>query len=224
MKNLRRTTILIAICAASVVAGCAGKPWMMSKTTLTPKPIALVEGRYIDKKPLPEMTSADIAKAAKTYTRTGAGPLYVVVAHAENAKDVVTDRTKDIAAALEAQGVAPGDIVASTVPLTTAAPVVLIAFDTLEATKPEGCTNIMPGMNGTPTGTPADFKYNLGCTVKENIAKQVARTGDLKGVSGLGGENDGTRAANVVNGTIKAGTPRAFLPSYVISELAGGGG
>jgi type IV pilus biogenesis protein CpaD/CtpE len=211
------------MCASVFLSACdANKPWLMEPSKLTPNQVSLVQSRYIAKKPLADFTSDDVKIAAKTYKRNGAGPLYVVIAHSDTAKGDTSQRTAQLATDLERAGINARDIVSSTVPLTTQTPIALIAFDTLEAQKPEGCTLGMPGVASLP-GQESDFDYKLGCGVKDNIAKQIAKPKDLKGVAGLGGTTDGERAANIVNTTLKPGIPRPFLPSYIISELAGSG-
>ncbi|NBX65424.1 MAG: hypothetical protein EBQ96_00285 [Proteobacteria bacterium] len=220
MTSFKSASLTLVIFLSLGLSGCAGKPWLMERTNVDPKPLELVESRHITKKPLAELSQADIAMAADMYKRVGAGPVYVVVAHSETSKGSLETRTARIAADLRALGVDASDIVASTVPLTTDAPVALIAFDTLEARAPEGCLE-MPGMH-SETGQTSDFDYKLGCGVKKYFAKQVANPEDLKGVAGLGGENDGERAANAINNTTRSGEARPYLPSYVISSIGAG--
>jgi type IV pilus biogenesis protein CpaD/CtpE len=216
MKHITTLTIL-SVCL--FLSACdTNKPWLMEPSKLVAGKIALVESRYIAKKPLAAFTTDDATAAAKNYKRQGAGPLYLVVAHNDVTKGNVSTRTTALAKALEHAGVNPRDIITSTVPLTTSTPIAL----TLEAQKPTGCTMGMPGV-ASLTGQESDFNYKLGCGVKENMAKQIANPKDLKGVAGLGGTGDGERAANIINTTLKSGTPRPFLPSYIISELAGSG-
>lgn len=222
MMQASRTPFLLLALAGTLLAGaCApDRPWLMEQSTLTPHPIALVESRHIVKKPLASLSDADITAAARDYARNGAGPIYLVVAHNDLAKSNLSDRTAKIAATLEQQGVAHDDIIASTIPLDTPEAVALIAFDTLEAQAPVGCKD-MPGLKTLP-GEASDFDYTLGCGVKGMMAKQIANPKDLNGVAGLGGSNDGERAANIAS-ELRTGKTREFLPSYVVSALAGSG-
>lgn len=220
MKGIGRGTFLVLALGTLLLGGCAGKPWLMERTKVDVRQVELVESRFISKKSLAEFSSADIAAAAEMYGRKGAGPMYVVVAHSETAKGKLEERTARIASELQALGIDGKDIVASTVPLTTDTPVALIAFDTLEARAPEGCPD-MPGIR-SETGKSSDFDYKLGCGMKTYFAKQIANPADLRGVAGVGGENDGERAANVINENTRSGEARPYLPGYVISSIGGG--
>lgn len=220
MTFIKTASLTLMTVSVLGLSACAGKPWLMEETKMDVAPIELVESRHITKKPLAELSEGDIASAADTYSRVGAGPLYVVVAHPEKAKGALEERTARIAASLQSHGISSADIVASTIPLTTDTPVALIAFDTLEAQAPESCKE-MPGVR-SKTGQSSDFDYKLGCGVKKYFAKQIANPEDLRGVAGLGGANDGDRAANVINNTTRPGEPRPYLPGYVISSIGGG--
>lgn len=218
-----RSAFLIALACTTPLIACAPKkPWLMEETNLTPAPMRIVESRHIVKKPLSQVTSDDINSAARLYGRNGAGPLYLVVAYKEQGKAHALDgKAAAIANELNANGVTAKDIVSSIVPLETDQPIMLIAFDTLEARGPKGCTD-MPGFDRVP-GTTEDYDYKLGCGVHSMMSKQIANPRDLNGVAGLGGRNDGERAANIV-ATYRTGEARDFLPNYVISELSGSGG
>lgn len=224
MMSLRAIILSSVVCIGILPAACSpDRPWMMEQSKITPNRIGLVEERYIVKKPMPELSSNDIADAARIYGRGGAGPMYVVIAHSAQGKSdhAMSEKMHAILAQLQSNGVASNDIIASTVPLDTAMPVALIAFDTLHAQGPADCTD-MPGLYKLPAEESA-WNYKLGCGVKTVMARQIADPRDLEGKAGLGGHNDGERAANIVTGYRTGETPRDYLPSYVISELAGSG-
>lgn len=218
-----RSAVLILLACVSPLAACApDKPWLMEETNLSPAPMRIVESRHIVKKPLSQVTQADLQEAARIYDRNGAGPMYLVVAYKEQGKGHMLDgKAGNIVSGLQSSGVNSKDIVSSIVPLETDQPVMLIAFDTLEARGPKGCTET-PSLDRLP-GTTEDYDYKLGCGVNNLMAKQIANPRDLNGVAGLGGSNDGERAANVVR-TYRTGEANDFLPNYVISELSNSGG
>lgn len=220
-----RTLLLsLSFCSLLALGACGPRPWMLEETTVKDAPMQLVESRYVKRVPLSSLTSDDMAKAAQLYKRNGAGPVYFVVAYNDRAKAAdsrVEGMRSNLLRALAENGIQHNDLITSTIPLEVDAPIALISFDTLEATGPAGCTD-MPGLHG-PVADRSAFDYKLGCGVKSMMAKQVANPTDLEGVAGLGGVNDGERAANIVTTQYKTGTPRDYLPSYIISELAGSG-
>jgi type IV pilus biogenesis protein CpaD/CtpE len=227
-KTFALLAAALLACTTTLSACAPEKPWLMQKSTLNDQPLQLVEGRQIIKKPLSAMDDATVAEAARIYSKNGAGPLYMIVAYKDHGgktgDGAVSARKAQIEASLLASGVAAKDIVSSTVPLDTAEPVALIAFDTLEATGPANCTLPMPGYDVNAEENNA-YDYQTGCGVKNMMARQIATPTDLEGHAGLGGTAMGDHVADVVNGQYRPGAqPKAYLPSYVISELAGSGG
>lgn len=225
MKLFRLAFLATVACGATLAACSPEKPWMMEQSTLIEKPIRLVESRHVTKKPLNAMDSSDTKEAARIYQKNGAGPMYVVVAYKDHGKlndSGATAKVAELRSQLQAQGIAANDIISSTVPLETETPVALIAFDTLEAKGPEGCDK-MPGYD-LHAEEDNLFDYKTGCGVKSMMARQIANPKDLEGVAGVGPASDGNHAANVITEQYEPGAPKAFLPSYVISELANSGG
>lgn len=226
MSNRIRLALLTAACLSPLAACSPDKPWMMEQSTLVQNPIRLVESRHITKKPISEIEASDMQEAARVYRKNGAGPMYVVIAYKDHGKikdSQAAAKMAEITNNLIAQGVTQHDIIASTVPLETDTPVALIAFDTLEAMGPEGCDKV-PGYD-LHAEEDNLFDYKTGCGVKSAMAKQIAHPTDLEGVAGLPAGSDGSRAADVIDGQYRPGAePKAFLPSYVISELANSGG
>jgi type IV pilus biogenesis protein CpaD/CtpE len=228
MKKTLLITALSVVAFGGMLSACApDKPWLMEQSTVNDSPMQLVESRHITKKPLAALNDEDIAEAARIYNKNGAGPMYMVIAYKDNGKTgtgTIAGKKIEIENNLMGAGVKAADITSSLVPLATDEPVVLIAFDTLEATGPAGCTLAMPGYS-TNAEEGNMLAYKTGCGVKSVMARQIANPLDLEGRAGLVGGSDGNRAADVVSGQYRPGaTPRSYLPSYLISELAGSGG
>lgn len=227
MKNLRITALSIVV-LGGVLASCApDRMWMAESSTVMDQPMQIVESRHVTKKPLAELSDADIANAAHAYKKGGAGPMYVVVAFKDHGKipdSAIASQKARIESQLQGAGIAAADITSSMVPLETDQPVALIAFDTLEATGPAGCTTPMPGYS-TNAEEANMTAYKTGCGVKNLMARQIADPRDLEGVAGLSPATNGDHLADVIQGQYRPGAePRPFLPSYLISELAGSGG
>ncbi|MCB1538534.1 MAG: hypothetical protein H6865_00900 [Rhodospirillales bacterium] len=228
MKRWQHTLMILGVVSglASGLSACSpDKPWLMEKSTLNADKLRLVESRYIEKQPLGAMDAVKIAEAAQTYRKKGAGPLYLVVAYKDGGKtgdSTISARKAEIIKELLQSGVPDGDITASSVPLDAPVPVALIAFDTLEAQGPAACADMpIPGYDA-PAEADNMLTYQTGCGVKGMMARQIENPADLEGHAGLGGRNDGGHLAAVVNTQLRPGTPRDFLPSYVLSELAAG--
>ncbi len=226
MQTSRYTPALFIALAAIGLAACSPeKPWLMEKSTLSEGQMQLVESRHVVKKPLSQMDPDTVKETARIYAKNGAGPMYVVIAYKDHGKmgdGEIVQRRAEMETSLQDAGVAARDIVMSTVPLETDVPVALIAFDTLEARGPAECEGMkMPGYDMNAEADNA-YAYKTGCGVKNMIARQIEKPTDLEGRAGLGGRNDGEHLANVV-ATTRVGTPREFLPSYILSELASSG-
>jgi len=222
MNAINKTIFTLALCSTALLGACAKDPWLMEGSSLAPLKMQLVEDRHIVKKPLAEFGEQDAVTAAETYNKSGAGPVYVVVAYNDQGKGMDYDAkaaSDMLRGTLLRNGVAGEDIVTSMVPLETQTPVALIAFNTLRAAAPENCGE-MPGMYELP-GQPKHFDYKIGCGVHDLMARQVADPRDLEGRAGVDGASDGERLANIVSNDYRTGEARDFLPSYIVSELAG---
>jgi len=217
--------MILALClSVGPLAACSPeKPWMLEETKVDSSPLRIVESRHVVKKPLAEISDADVADAAQVYKRGGAGPIYVVVAFddtkGKGLEHTVNDEAQKIARGLVSHGITQ-TIVISSIQLDAPIPVALIAFDTLAAAAPAECAQ-RPSIDQTVKLTMESYDYRLGCGMKTLMAQQIADPRDLEGKAGLGGHADGERLSNIINNDYRKGETHEFLPSYVISELAG---
>lgn len=204
------------------LTACTGslKPSMYEETTVTPRKIELHEERFVERLNTADINHDYLAGLAGDYKRYGDSPLYVVFAYNPDAAGIekasVINRAAITKGLLSKMDIT--NAVIKTLPIAEAHDNVVVAYDKLTATGPQNC-GVMPGSHGTETGTYGD--YGIGCTVMDMMAKQIARPRDLKGREGLGGMYDGSRAAAIVNRDVRAGETKDFVPSYVLSELAG---
>lgn len=218
---MKAKTLLLTLSCALALAGCSG-PRLMEQSTLNTSEIELAEKRTVLKAKQSELNMADLDALAARHVKNGVSKVYVVLGygHASKAADRKADMAlKTYVSRLLANGVRDEDVVARAIPLDVPEPVVVVAHDVLVAQGPSDCTD-MPGLS-SPVVEKETYDYGLGCGVKSLIAQQVANPKDLEGVAGLGGDNDGERAANIV-ARYKTGAPSAFLPTYIISSLSSG--
>lgn len=203
------------------VSACTGslKPSMFESTTVTPRNIELHEERFMEKKKVNEINHMYLADLSGDYKRYADSPLYVVFAYDPDIANVEKASINNRAAITKGQLAKMGvNSVVKTLPVDGAQGDVVVAYDKITATGPQNCGEV-PGMNGVQTGAYGD--YGIGCTVKDMMAKQIARPRDLKGNDDLGDMYEGGRAANIVNRDVRAGETNEFVPSYILSELAG---
>lgn len=220
---------LILLSSVFVLGACQpSKPWLMEDTNLDTGKMRIIESRHVVKKPLVEFTDEDMADAAYKYRREGAGPIYLAVAYNDmNAKGVDHDtaaRAKDLALGLVEHGVTE-KIIISTVQLDAPIPVAVIAFDTLKAAAPAECDQrptIDQAVLANNDGQDG-YDYKLGCGVKSMMARQIAHPADMEGRDRMS-PADAERMSNFINNDYRKGETHDFLPSYIISELAGSGG
>lgn len=209
---------LIGLLTMTACSAGSLKPSMFESTTVSPRNIELHQERYVEKLKLNDVNQRYLADISGDYKRYGDSPLYVVFAYDPDAtaaqKSSVTNRAAVTKGQLSKLDI---NAVVKTLPVTGAQGDVVVAYDKLTAVGPQNC-GTMPGTDGLQTGAYGD--YGIGCTVKDMMAKQIARPRDLKGNDGLGDMYDGTRAAATVNRDIRSGERNDFVPSYVLSELA----
>ena len=93
----------------------------------------------------------------------------------------------------------------------------LIQYDRFSAHAPDGCDNLMPGLNNTKTDWKANEEYQYGCTVETIIAKQVVNPTDLMGREGFDSPADGRRATNITE-LYRLGEPNPPLEGQTATE------
>ena len=219
----------LLLSAVMLLGACQpNKPWLMEDTNTVEGKMRLIESRYVEKKPLSAFSDDDLADAAYRYKRHGSGPVYIAVAYDDTQTKAIDPaiaaRAQALAAGLVTNGVT-GKIVVSTVQLDAPVPVAVIAFDTLEAAAPAACDQV-PTMDEAVLANndgKAGYDYKLGCGVKSMMAQQIARSDDLEGRARLS-PADAERLSNIIINDYRKGETHDFLPSYIISELAGQGG
>lgn len=220
-----RSLVLIAL--SSLALGACAEPMMMEKTSVKSGKMTIAQSRHVVKKPLAGMNAGDIAQSAATFKRYGHGTMYAVIGydiHSQMQKQQAFAQAKTIAQELRNNGVSDDQMVVRAIPVSTVSPVAVLAFDKTEAGAPLGCQPT-PGLDGPLADAPGAFDYELGCGVQGMMAKQLSNPMDLKGrIPAQPMTWDGQRLANVATTDYRAAeTPRDYLPTYIISELAGSG-
>lgn len=210
--------LAISILTSACSDGLLFRPSLYDSTVVTERPIEIHEERYVEKKPTKEVDYDYLMGLVDDYDHHGNSPLYVVLAYDPNMRNGKLT-TFNKASILKGQ-LAKLDItnaVVKTMPVIGSTGEAVIGYDRISAKGPQNCGK-MPGYDDE---VGAYNKYGLGCSVKDMMAKQIAYPADLQGQSDMDDNNDAGRAANIVNRDVRAGETSTFVPSYVLSELAG---
>lgn len=142
-----------------------------------------------------------LSRLARHYSKHGGGAMDLIVTYDpksyRNTAMNATNEISDIVTSLRDLGIA--NVNANILPIKGQGDYahLLVTYNSFNAYAPEGCEEMMPGMNGRPVGTGAE--YQLGCSIETMIARQVAKPQHLLGRGAVGGPTDGRSASNVVD-------------------------
>lgn len=197
--------------------GALFRPSMYDDSVVTQREIVIEENRFVDKKPIKDVTYDYLMALSEDYDRHGDSPVYIALAYnpdVKNAKLSTYNKSNILKGQLAKLGMK--NAVVKTIPVMGTEGEVVIGYDRITAHGPKNC-GVIPGID-TDTGAYGD--YGLGCAYKNAMAKQIAYPKDLEGRSSMDSW-DADRAANAVNRDVRSGEMSDFVPSYVLSELAG---
>lgn len=220
--NMMKKLIILGLLLTTSACGSNGggalfRPSMYDDSVVTQREIVLEEERYIDKKPTRDINYNYLMGLSKDYDRYGDSPVYIVLSYnpdIRNAKLSAFNKSNILKGQLAKLGMK--NAVVKTMPIIGSNGEAVVGYDRVTAKGPENCGAI-PGMD-TDTGAYGD--YGLGCAYKNAMAKQIAYPKDLKGNSDMD-DWGADRAGKAVNRDIRSGEISPFVPSYVLSELAG---
>jgi len=215
LKKIQLLALIIMISACSNDVSI--RPTMYDSSLVTPRKITLNEEHYIDKKQGSDITYNYLMGLSNDYDHHGNSPLYVVLGYNpdnRSSKLKATNQSSILKGQLAKLGMR--DAVIKTMPIQNSDGEAIIAYDRVIAKGPENC-GAMPGIHAE---TGSYGPYGMGCTLKSAMAKQIAYPKDLMGQSDMG-KWGADRTGNAVNRDVRSGEISPFVPSYVLSELAG---
>jgi pilus assembly protein CpaD len=184
---------------------------------VTQRPIEIETTRFVEKLPTKNVTYNYLMNLSSDYDRHGDSPVYAVITYNpdnSNSKLSATNTSSQLKGQMAKLGIK--NPVIQILPVNGTSGETVIGYDRVTAQGPQNCGKI-PG-HTTETGAYGD--YGLGCTVKDMMAKQVAYPKDLEGQDTMA-MIDADRAAAPVDRDARSGEQSVFVPSYVLSELAG---
>lgn len=193
-----RTSVL---CAMSLF--CAGCSSIAESVLDTPSNISqdrveLHSGLWTQTLPAGDLNDTSITTISGEYLRYGASPLVLDLAYPKGGKtesSFAYQQVTSLANRFRDQGLENVSIRLSPVdPDSPAAGAVTIAYAVQTAHAPLSC-GTMAGLDGR--APKEDPNYKFGCSIETMLARQIARPADLSGRTGLPGEGDAERQANV---------------------------
>lgn len=209
---------LITTTACSGNGGHSFRPSMYDGTVTTQRDIEIEQQRFVDKKPVNDVTYDYLMGLSDDYDHHGDSPVYIVLGYnpdVKNAKLSTYNKSNILKGQLAKLGMR--DAVVKTMPIVGSTGEAVIGYDRVIAKGPENCGEV-PGLT-TETGSYGD--YGLGCTYKNAMAKQIAYPKDLEGPESGMGKTAADRTISAVNVGVRSGEPSPFVPSYILSELGG---
>lgn len=219
---MKKTFILPVLALSLLTSACGNnymlRPSMHDDTVVTQRDITIHEDRYTQKLDVNDITYDYLMGVSHDYERHGGSPLYVVVGYdPDNKQQALSAKTQTSVIKGQLAKLDIRDAVVTALPVQGSSSEAIVAYDRVTAKGPDNCGK-MPGYDAQ-TGNYGD--YGLGCTLKDLMAQQVAYPRDLQGQSASTSGTDAGRAAVIINRDIRAGEVSPFVPSYVLSGLAG---
>jgi len=219
MKKLFLLGLVLTTTACGGTGGDAlFRPSMYDGSMVTQRNIEITEKRFVDKQSSSDVTYDYLMGLSNDYDHHGSSPIYVVMGYdpdKRNAKLSAMNKRSVLKGQMAKLGMK--NAVIKTMPIVGSDGEIAIGYDRVTAQGPSNC-GAMPG-HQTETGSYGD--YGMGCGVKHAVAKQIAYPKDLMGADVNMDSWGADRAANAVNRDVRSGDISPFVPSYVLSELAG---
>lgn len=185
---------------ALTLSGCGGIS-LHEPDTISDNKIKLQEGVYHKEMKVEEVSEDYLAQIARHYAKYGASNMDVIVTYDpksyRNTAMKASEQASVFATYLRDNGV--GEMNPRILPVNKQGDEssFIVSYEYMTAHKPDDC-KIMPGLENSDVSQNRD--YELGCSTKMYIAKQVARPKDLMGRENPNTTSEGRSAANIVEG------------------------
>lgn len=201
MERLRMTLkpLFSLSLATLLLASCSGEGYF-TPTHFTDKKIEVYESAYERAIDIDHLSGTEIRAIAEEYKRHGGDQLNITVSYNPSlsggySASQAMQKAGDIASALRKDHYIQ-NVKAAILPAKTEKPQLFVDYTKYDAKGPADC-DVAPGLNSEGANTEEHIEnYDLGCSVKTLMAKQVYRKRDLVGHDGISHDNDGRRGAN----------------------------
>ncbi len=195
--------ILIAPLALLCLAGCSDN--YFTPTGVTERKIELVETGYERAIDVSAISAGELAAIAQDYKRYGSNGLNLTISYdpstsgSFSASDAMR-KGSDLAAIMRNDHYV-NNVRIAILPLKNTAPRLFVDYTQTQAHAPDGC-GVAPGLDGKGANTEDKIEnYEIGCSVKTLMAKQVYRPSDLAGTGASTSDYDGRRGIRNLQGT-----------------------
>lgn len=215
MKMKRGILVFSVLGFSLFLSGCD----MYDEGIVTRHKTQVTENEFYQDLAAEDVTPPYMAATAQEFLRYGEGAMLITVAYdpqsAGNTASVASATLSRVADGFKTQGVK--NLQADILPVKQLGETgrVMISFTSYEAKGPEDCGGLMAGLEGDEVRHRED--YQLGCTVENLTARQVADPRDLLGRDDMGPAGDGRRASNVIE-RYRTGEPNTPLEGEQASD------
>jgi type IV pilus biogenesis protein CpaD/CtpE len=189
--------------AVLCLSGCSDN--YFTPTSLTDKKIEVVETAHESTIDIDNINNAMLANIAQDYKRYGSNGLNLTISYNPStagrfsATDAM-DKGSELAEILRKDHYV-NHVKVSILPLRNTSPRLFIDYTKTQAHKPAGC-GVAPGLDNQGANTEDKIEnYEIGCSVKTLIAKQVYRPSDLAGTDDSLSDYNSRRGVRNLYGT-----------------------
>ncbi len=203
---------LLGMALAFLTVPLSGCFSMYAPGTMNENQIQVRQHSIIEDVPYDGMSESYLDSLAAHYAKHGDGPMDLLLTYdpksVGNTAMNATKKVAMLAASLRDRGV--NKLESNIMPVRDQGEEarVLINYTAFTAHAPKGCDSMLPGLNGTAL---EDEKgYQMGCSIKSLMVKQVANPSDLAGKGNVDMDTDGRSASNIIE-AYRSGAPNAEL-------------
>lgn len=174
---------------------------MYAESHMTDNRVQVRQEKFTEEIPTSTLTNDYVAGIADNYTKSGSGPVELVVTYDPQSRTNTAMRAGDevarIATVLHHEGVK--DVATSIMPVREQGheSTALVSFSAYRAEGPAGCDTMMQGFESRVLEPDPDYK--LGCTEETLFARQIANPSDLLGDAQPPTYRDARPASNIVD-------------------------
>ncbi len=200
-----------AVLCSVFLVSCGGID-MYQEGTLNHTRMQVESQSFSDNVSVEDVNDHYLQQLAQHYSKYGSGAMDVLVTYDarsyHNTAMKAGETASYISKTLRQNGVSQVDVGVLPVKSQGDYSRVIFSYEGYSASAPEGCGNLLPGLDGDAVENDPDYK--LGCTLDTMLARQVSRPSDLMGRGVEDATTEGRSATNIVD-LYRSGAPNEPL-------------